>query len=213
LDTPKTLPDFFQHAINVLFAFVIISSFDIATHLFVPLSNLLEYVNFERSLALIFVYFFIITGWIGYFKSITHKEHTETKLGIARFGLDLIIVYLYYYLVTLVVNNNYGDIFNWGLPTIVGLYVLWDILKWFEYRNDLNSETEKASRINRTLITAILLAGVLIQSYIHYYIISIIPSLLFGKIIVWEFMFIVTSIVMVLLYRRRKWLVRSESVI
>jgi len=209
LDNPKTLADFYQHAINVLFAFVIISSFDIATVLFVPFDNLWDYKNFERASALIFVYFFIITGWIGYFKSIRHKEHTETKLGITRFAIDLFILYLYYYLVTLIRNNTYSDIFNWGLPIIFGLYMLWDILKWFEYRQD--PEEERTGRINRALITAILLGGVLIQSFIHYYIITIIPPLFFGKIVIWELVFIITSIIMVFLYRRRKWLVIEKT--
>jgi len=87
--------------------------------------------------------------------------------------------------------------------------MLWDILKWFEYRQD--PEEERTGRINRALITAILLGGVLIQSFIHYYIITIIPPLFFGKIVIWELVFIITSIIMVFLYRRRKWLVIEKT--
>lgn len=208
MDTPKTLAEFYQHAINVLFAFVVIVGFPIATNLFVPLSNLLDYSTFERASALIFVYFFIITGWIGYHKSIKHKEHSETKLGTVRFGLDLFILYFYYYLLTLTENQNkYSDIFNWGLPVIVGLYLLWDVMKWFEYRN--HAKIEKDSRINRVVITAILLAGVIVQAYIHYYIIDMLPPLAFGKSDIWEFLFIVSSFLMAFFYRRRKWLVKE----
>jgi hypothetical protein len=211
LDTPKSFQDLLQHAINILFALVLVESFPIATKIFIPFSNLFNLFYFVNALALLFIYFFIITSWIGYFKSIQSHQHSEKKTGLVRFGIDIFIIYLYYYLVQIIKREidptqiaNYSEIFIWILPIIVGAFVFWDAIKWLEHPID-----RKYMR-GRMIITWLFLGGILVQAFIYSNINSI-PPLKLGDIVVWDILFLVTSFVMTYFYRRRKWLVKSRQ--
>jgi len=214
LDTPKSFQELLQHAVNILFALVLIQSFPIATKIFTPLTNLFDIFYIVNAIGLLFVYFFIITSWIGYFKSIQSQHHSEKKSGLARFGIDIFIIYLYYYLVQIVEREidptqvaNYSEIFIWILPIIVGAFVLWDAIKWLEHPP--NSPTDRKYMRGRMIITWIFLGGVIVQASI-YSNISSIPPLKLGDIVVWDILFFITSFIMTYFYRRRKWLVKSK---
>jgi hypothetical protein len=204
LPNKQSLSRFYKYAAFTVFAVVIGQSFLISTSILIPFSNLTTYDGFENAFMLILAYFFIISSWIGYFISITkHPHNTKTKLGTARFATDLFILYLFYYLVSLIPNNKYhSDIFVWAFPIIFGTFLFWDILKYLEYRKD--TKKEKEDRRNRLVITAIFLAVFLVQAYIYVQMISMSASLKYDGNVVWNTVFTVTSFISVAVYRFRK---------
>jgi hypothetical protein len=216
LDTPKTFQELLQHAVNILFALVLLQSFPLATKIFTPLSNLNNYFYFVNAVAILFVYFFIITSWIGYFKSIQSKQHSEKKSGLARFGIDIFIIYLYYYLVQGVIQRelnstdqiaNYNELFLWILPIIAGAFVLWDGIKWLEHKPD---PEERANRLNRMLITWIFFGAIILQA-ISYYYSQYTEQLRFGNIVIWDIFFFIISFLITFFYRKRKWLIKERE--
>ncbi|MGB7952647.1 MAG: hypothetical protein WCF23_01595, partial [Candidatus Nitrosopolaris sp.] len=92
------MSEFYKYIVFVGFAVIIGQSFVKSTTILIPFNRLSTYDGFENAFMLILVYFFIVTSWIGYFRSIIKKPHTETKIGTARFGTDLFILYMFYYM-------------------------------------------------------------------------------------------------------------------
>ena len=75
------------------------------------------YNGFENIMFSILIYFFIFSSWVNYFKSITINLHSDTQLGLGRFGIDLFIIYIYYYLVSIIDNRDYhAHVFVYVLP-------------------------------------------------------------------------------------------------
>jgi hypothetical protein len=166
VDFPSRLAEFYKYAVFVVFAVIIGQSFVKSTTILIPFNRLSTYEGFENAFMLLLVYFFIITSWIGYFQSIIRKPHTETKIGTARFGTDLFILYIFYYILNLVPDKrNHGDFFIWAFPLIFGTFLLWDILKYFEYRRVVKEKHE--DRRNRVVITAVFFGVVIAQSYLY----------------------------------------------
>jgi Kef-type K+ transport system membrane component KefB len=187
----------------VVFAVVIAQRFPQAVAIFIPISNLATADGIENACILIFAYFFVVTSWIGYFRSTKNKPHRETKLGTVRFGIDLLIIYLFYYLVTLVQKKDqHGDIFLWALPIILGIFLLWDLVKYLEYRNEVEEPNEE--RFNRIVITLVFLAAIIIQSFLYSLALPYIQPLPFGENVV-NVLFTATSVTITFLYRLRKW--------
>jgi hypothetical protein len=207
----KNLSEFYQHAVHVIYAVLISQSFFTAKDVFIPLSNLKTYDGFVNALALIFAYFFIITGWIGWYKSISKNPHGEGRLGIARFGTDLFIMFLFYYLLSLASPTKmetYGDTFVWVLPIIYGVYFLWDGLKYFEYKHEL--VPERRNRKNRSLITFLFFSAFVIQSVVYVHVMKNLHDLNWSGNTAWNPIFIIFSFTLTAFYRRRKWLVKHK---
>ena len=203
MEFPKTLSEFYRYAIFVVYAVVIAQSFPDSTSVFIPLEKLFTYSGIEIALTSGFVYVFIITSWIGYFLSISKNVHTQTKLGTLRFALDLFTLYQFYYLLKLASNIEYhGHIFTWLLPTIFVTFLVWDIVKYIEFKHE--SKKEKDERFNRTLITVVALAFLAVQSVLYSFVIPNISPLNYDGNNVWNIVFIITSTIIVTLYRWRK---------
>ena len=98
---PKSLSEFFQYAVHLVYAIVIGLSFDMAKEVVIPIEDVTKVPQLINLATLILGYFIVVTSWIGYFKSMQHKPHKENVLGIIRFGTDLFIVFLFYYFVSL----------------------------------------------------------------------------------------------------------------
>ena len=199
---PGSLSQFYKYAVFVVFAVVVGQSFVKSTTILIPFSRLSTYDGFENALILILMYFVIITGWIGYFKSINKKPHTETKIGAARFGTDLFILFLFYYMLSLVSEKrDHGDLFVWAFPLIFGTFLFWDSLKYFEYRGKTGQNHE--DRRNRIVITAVFFVVVIVQSLIYVYLVRI--PLTYNGNTVWNIIFIISSFVITFVYRWKKW--------
>ncbi len=103
---------------------------------------------------LVLGYFIIVTSWIGYFKSVRSSPHKENRYGLLRFGVDLLIVYEFFYMVSLSNPEKHVDlsgVFVWLLPAIFLTFIIWDILKYVEYRKERTKQ--RALRRRRTWIT------------------------------------------------------------
>jgi hypothetical protein len=203
---PQSVPDFYKYIVFVIFAVVVAQSFPQSVKVFTPITNLTTYDGIQTALVSGMVYSFIFTSWIGYFLSITKNSHKETKLGSLRFAIDLFIIYLFYYLLTLAADiKQHNSIFVWVLPAIFVTFISWDIVKFFEYRNE--SKDEKDQRINRAIITAIFLVLIVIQSYGYSSLNPVLHPLIFQNNNVWNTVFTITSIVILSIYR---WLKRRS---
>lgn len=95
------------------------------------------------------VYLIVITGWIGYHKSISVKRETG-DWGTVRFVFDLFIVFIVYNLL-LVANPNskeyYSSVFIYLIPIIYTLYVILDFAKLQELKDAL-----QVKRVNDELL-------------------------------------------------------------
>lgn len=158
----------------------------------------------------------MISGWIGYTKSITKHPHKENRLGNARFVIDLVILFLAFYLLSLTDPERFGSFvsafnaFIWILPICFMTYIIWDALKYYEYRSFSN---ERPTSISRWRITWYYLSPLLAQALIYTFV--IVPNyydrLVWDDDSIWEVFFIITSFIIILLYRKRKWPVPDTS--
>ncbi len=143
----------------------------------------------------------------GYFKSITTHEHSPGKMGIARLCLDLILIFLYHILILCVSEESYFYIFAWVLPIITVIYILWDRFKWLEYR-PVTSQIN--NRLVRLLISVVFNIAIVGQALVYSTIYTDFISLNFDTFIL-NVSFSVSSIIITLLYRKRKWLISEKS--
>lgn len=202
LNFPKSLSDFYKYTVFLVFAVVIAQSFTQSVELFTPYSKLATYSGIENVIVSVVVYVFILTSWIGYFLSITNDPHSETLSGTVRFALDLFMIYLFYYLLRISADfNSHKDIFTWIFPLIFITFLAWDIVKLIEFRHD--SERGRI-RINRTVITVLALAAILIQAECYVLVRPLLGPLVVGGNDVWNIVFIITTGIIVCSYRWRK---------
>jgi hypothetical protein len=206
----RTLGEFFRFAVNVVFGVVIGQSFFNSASTFVPLSKLSQVEGVISALELILVYFLILTSWIAYYKTTKKKAYTDSRTGIARFGTDMLILYLYYHLVLLATHENpiQGGIFTYGLPVVFGAYVLWDFLKYLESRRE--DKARRVSRISSILTTAVWLGIFVFASYIYTVLMNFEPPLSSRGTEIQVIVFTLFSIVVVFFYRYVKWNIPSE---
>lgn len=203
---PKTLGDFYQFAIHLIYAVIIGQSFFIASSVFVPIDNVFNFIGFENGYALFLAYVISITGWVGWARSISKLPHSENALGNFRFITDLIIMFLYYYLLSLANPDKihrYGETFIWVFPAIFGAYIVWDILKYFEYKCDAQKAIKDRKR--RLWITVGFFIVFVIQSFIFQYVTTDQQFLKWDGNVLWIEIFISSSFVMTIGYRWLKW--------
>lgn len=130
---------------------------------FIPIQNIFNYNGFIDAAGVILIYTFVISGWIGYHRSISQHQH-RGNLGNLRYGIDLTIVFFIYYLVSITnptSTGKFGDAFIWIFPLIFFLYLVWDLVKMAEHRH----KKGKSKRTIRMLITLAFLFTFLVQSY------------------------------------------------
>jgi hypothetical protein len=202
LDTTKSISEFFEHAINVLFAVVIGISFQISSQVVIPIEEIQKHVISAGILVL--GYGIVISGWIGYYLSIKDHPH-KGKLGYVRFVLDVLTLYLFYYIINLakVENEQYRkDVFVYLLPIIYGVYIFWDIVKYFEHKKKNQTKEEKNDRIHRIRITVDYLVSFIIIAFIYY----VTPSFEFKDIV-----FIIVSGILTFKYRYAKYVDSNKS--
>jgi hypothetical protein len=197
LDLPKTLSDFFQHAVNVVYAVVIGLSFSISREAVIPVENISSHIISTEILFL--GYYIVVTGWIGYFLAIKTKPH-QGILGISRFGIDLFILYLFYYIISLADPKNIQyrqDVFLYILPITYGVYLLWDIVRYYEYRIHRSSPVIKKKGKRWIGITIDYFIIFLFLALFYYVTLSYVRD---------RSTFIIDSIfVFTTMYRRAKW--------
>lgn len=195
-----TLPEFFENAINGIFAVVIALSFQVSSEIIIPVEEIQNHpVN---TAILILGYIIVVSGWIGYFFSVRENPH-KGKKGAVRFFLDVFTLYLFFYIVTLakIENTDYQkDVFLYLLPITYGVYFLWDIIKYFEHKKRNQSREEKTDRIHRIRITADYLLWFVVLAILYQNLPSFNEHAEYKNMI-----FIIVSIVLTILYRYAKY--------
>lgn len=145
---PKTPSDFLEYAIHILFAVVIGISFEISSQIIIPIEE--TYKHVANAAILVLGYSIILSSWIGYYLSIKAHRH-KGKLGYIRFTLDIFTIYLFYYIINLtkIENQQYrDDVFLYLLPLIYAVYIVWDVVKYYEHKKKNQTQLEKTDRIN-----------------------------------------------------------------
>jgi hypothetical protein len=208
-------PEFYAFAIHTIYAIILAVSFQTAQDLFIPFSKIEDYGEMVNTVAVFFVYMLLISGWIGYTRSISERPHRSSPLGNIRFILDIIIVFIVFYLTALLrpetFHNNFSEVFWWILPVLFTLYVFWDFVKLYEYKEISSDEEENKIEfeINKTRFwkTFYFFIAILVLALVFYLhitqIVIINPSLTnYDRM---YFFFIVLSSVIILLFRLVKW--------
>lgn len=195
------IPKFYRYAVFIVFAVVIAETFPQSINIFIPSDekNFLTYERIENTATLVLAYYFIIAGWLNYFKVIIVSPFTGTTFGSARFVTDLFIIYLYYYLVKTISNQGlHGQIFVWIFPLIFVTFLVWDILRFYEYRKKVRSD-ERQGMKGRVTFTGIFFGVMVAQAILYVW-----PRepLVYGHIVVWNIVFIVISFGIVIVYRK-----------
>jgi hypothetical protein len=90
------IPRFYRYAVFIVFAVVIAETFPQSISIFISSDqkNFVTYERVENIATLVLAYYFIIAGWLNYFKAIIASPFTDTTFGAARFVTDLFIIYL-----------------------------------------------------------------------------------------------------------------------
>ena len=163
----EDISKFYRNTVGVIYGVIIGLSFTQIGSLFTPLDNLSQSEYLIDAFAAMFAYFFIITSWIGYHRSVTSYPH-RGKVGNVRFAVDLFIVFLSYYLVNLVSVHsneeleplaNYSDTFVWIMPAIFLAFIVWDILKYIEYWDQRETRKLRMKRMLYSLIVGLIFIG------------------------------------------------------
>jgi len=86
-------------------------------------------------------YLTVVLSWVGYHRSIrTKRILIETRPGLLRFIFDILLLFCYWIL--LVKFESFGFVLLM-LFVIYWVFVIWDQLKWWEYKKSDNSESRR----------------------------------------------------------------------
>ena len=135
--SPKKPAEIYPFIIHFIFAVIISISFSLTAGIFIS-PKIPIFSNFESLfpvIEILMIYILVISGWVGYSRSLIKWPHTNTKSGTFRFTLDLGILFCYSSLIS---SINYSLIFRENFMNWIGfiffLFIMWDIIKIIEYR-------------------------------------------------------------------------------
>jgi hypothetical protein len=214
---PANVTEFYPFAVHIIYAVIVTISFEIAGNVFIPFNTAFSsYDNILRSTSLLLSYVFIISGWVGYTKSINKRPHTENWLGNTRFVIDLVILFLAFYLLSLTNPDKidrfiivFGT-FVWLFPITFIVYFIWDMFKLAEYRNVVQEKSTSFSRARKTLY-ALVLFGFQYLIYVYVIVPYFYDDIQWNNEPVSELILLITSLIIIVLYRNSKWIVTGTS--
>lgn len=149
--------EFYTKAIHILFAIVLGHSFLLAIGTIIPIQIAFN-SNYHLSMTLIFSYVVIVSGWIGYARSVSYAPHKDTVWGAIRFVLDIVIIYEYFYLLRISQTEYVTDI-PYVMVVIFGTYALSDLVKYYEHVPQGRTRIKRRGRITvHAFILSILIA-------------------------------------------------------
>jgi MFS family permease len=215
--SPRNIKDFYQYAIHVIYAIILTTSFDIAAKVSIPIeaiSPIYDWAKFVNAITLLLVYITIISGWLGYTKSIIKRPHEGMK-GNMRFVIEVIITFFLAYFINLTnpdkenFRDHFDSVFVWVLPVIFLLFIIWDLLKYYEYLN--HPDEDKRANKNRIWITGFASLGIFVQSMVYLY--EIVNGNVNRNSPYTIFLyFSISSIIIILIYRMVKWEDKPRSI-
>lgn len=91
-----------------------------------------QVVDIANLLAFFLCALVMVLSWLGYHRSVGDRPHKDGQwYGMGRFIVDTLLLFLY---TILVMKFKSLEIILFLLPIIFSLYLLWDILQAFEYK-------------------------------------------------------------------------------
>lgn len=193
--TPKDPPEVFPYIIHFIFAIVIANSYVTAKQVFVDSWPLLlhNYDVLAHILGLVVVYIIIISGWIGYSRSLIKWPYKDTKLSVYRFILDFAVLFCYFVLVNIIeVIGDFELYLSAWIVILFTCFVLWDILKLIE--NKKIGDKDNIRRMNRSLAITVI-----------FFVISSIFLIIYHTFDVIFIVLIAVELLIVLGFRYYKW--------
>ena len=150
---------FYVTAVHILFAIVIGHSFIMASDVIIPIQTLVDSTYHKPASTLMFSYILIVSGWIGYSRSISIRPHRDTALGAMRFVFDLIILFEYFYLLQIAYTGPIED-FPLVVVVIFLTYLLSDTVKCYEYPPRTRARIKQRMKITiGTLVVVFVAVG------------------------------------------------------
>ena len=137
---------FYSKATHILFAIVLGHSFLLAPDVIIPINIAFDPANHTAAMALMFSYTMIILGWIAYTRSVSRHPHKDTRWGVTRFTLSIVILFEYFYLLQISQTEHVADL-PFVVAAIFGTYVISDWIKSREYGARYRKRFERRTRI------------------------------------------------------------------
>jgi hypothetical protein len=108
------LPELFKDRIIIIYAVVIGISFDLSKDVLLPVYLIPQ--NVVNALILFLGYFIVLSSWSGYFSSMKKYPH-KGNFGFGRFIFDLLILFVFYYIV--IIRSKHNDMYL--IPDILSM--------------------------------------------------------------------------------------------
>ena len=203
----SNIVDFYPFAIHIIYGIILAQSYAFVGEIFLPAEEISRSDQLTNALGLVMIYVIIISGWVGYTKSIIDKPHKYDHYGSTRFIVELIITLLVFYLLELVSVKNfmthYGEAFYVIIPIMFAFYLVWDILKYKEYSSsDASKDKILTRRLLRTLWAFI---AILIMSLFYYLFSGTLTNEIKFDLNSLYIVFSVVTILITVTYRYVKW--------
>lgn len=190
---PEKQSQFFEGSVHLVYAVVIAQSFTIAGQIFIPITNLYNYEGLISAIALIFVYFFVVAGWYGFFKSVRLFPHKRvSKITLARYGCAFFNTFILYYMITLTarINVDYLTLF-WLIPLYLSIIIVVHFLKSIELTKGLKGIESKLKKI---IIMTFIFCGIFIGLAVLYgYLSSTVTNLKWDSQQAWTPIFLILA--------------------
>lgn len=203
---PKKPTEIFSYICHFIFAIIIANSYDVAAKIFInPAQSFLSDFNsltsaFELSLA----YVIIISGWVGYSRSMIKWPHTNTTFGTLRFSLDLAILFCYFVLISSVGSQNtFREYFLSWIIVLFALFFVWDLFKIKEYYKKDNNNKFNDALAKSCMMTIVFLIIFNVVRYLFNFLLENQVGVITDDIIYW-FVLLLVALLM-LIYRYWKW--------
>lgn len=210
---PITEKQFFEGSIHLIFAVVIAQGFTIAGQVFLPITNLYTYSGFLSAFALIFAYFFTVTAWYGFFKSVKTFPHNQiSRFTITRYGIAVFNAFILYYMISLTASKTTIDFPALFFLVIVYFFmiILVHLIKSVE-RLGIN-RIGIHSRLQKTLgVTTVFLVIFVIILSSYEYLIQNVPNLKWNDEVAWHPIFLAGFLGLSAWYRWIMWKDRAKT--
>jgi hypothetical protein len=199
LQERAALPELFKDGIVIIYAVVIGISFDLSKDILVPIYFTSQHLI--RSSILFLGYFIVLSSWREYFSSMRSYPH-KGNFGFGRYILDLLILFVFYYIITIAIKQDsylIPDVFTYVMPSLFFMFFLWDLFRKKEYPTDRILKSEKNISRNFMFLFLGMALTYLLVSYISNF--DSFGPLAFYR----DLIFSILTIFTVIIYRIRKW--------
>ena len=161
------------------------------------------------SLELIVAYVAIVSGWLGYARSVYKWPHQDTKYGVLRFVTDIAILFCYFGLIEAAdpAQDVFRDQFPGWICAVFALYFVSDVFKRQDHKGK-SGRSAKNKRLRKSM--ALTLAFLVIAATLHA--INAQTRDAWGDDGGTLYLFVLLfTLAVLLLYRIRKWDVNKSS--